>query len=70
MYRACRIRILVAVDKPDSNLRHSLKYINRGHSLKQAPKRYIDGLAQDCNDPIANALKSLQSCTKPSICYC
>ena len=26
---------------------------------------YIDGLAQDCSNPIANALELLQSCTKP-----
>ena len=29
---------------------------------------YIDGLAQDCSNSIANALELLQSCTKPSIC--
>ena len=28
---------------------------------------YIDGLAQDCSNSIANALELLQSCTKPSI---
>ena len=28
---------------------------------------YIDGLVQDCNNSIANALELLQSCTKPSI---
>ena len=28
----------------------------------------IDGLVQDCRNPIANALELLQSCTKPSIC--
>ena len=31
---------------------------------------YIDGLVQDCNNSIANALELLQSCTKPSICQC
>ena len=30
---------------------------------------YIDGLAQDCSNSIANALELLQSCAKPSICY-
>ena len=30
-------------------------------------KFYIDGLAQDCCNSIANALELLQSCTKPSI---
>ena len=29
---------------------------------------HIDGLVQDCNNSIANALELLQSCTKPSIC--
>ena len=29
---------------------------------------YFDGLAQDCSNPIANALELLQYCTKPSIC--
>ena len=28
---------------------------------------YIDGLVEDCNISIANALEILQSCTKPSI---
>ena len=28
---------------------------------------YIDGLMQGCNISIANALETLQSCTKPSI---
>ena len=28
---------------------------------------YIDGLVQDCNNSIANALELLQSCPKPSI---
>ena len=28
---------------------------------------YIDGLAQDCSNSIANALELLQSCTKPLI---
>ena len=28
---------------------------------------YIDGLAQDCSNSIANALELLQSCVKPSI---
>ena len=33
--------------------------------------QYIDGLVQDCSNPIANALELLQSCTKPSIwCLC
>ena len=31
--------------------------------------RSIDGLEQDCSDPIANALELLQSYTKPSL-YC
>ena len=32
---------------------------------------YIDGLVQDCNNSIVNALELLQSCTKPSISwYC
>ena len=30
---------------------------------------YIDGLAQDCSNSIANALELLQSCTKPSTWY-
>ena len=29
---------------------------------------HIEGLAQDCNNSIANALELLQSCAKPSIC--
>ena len=29
----------------------------------------IDGLVQDCNISIANALEILQSCIKPSICF-
>ena len=29
---------------------------------------YIDGLAQDCSNSIANALELLQSWTKPSTC--
>ena len=28
----------------------------------------IDGLVQDCSNSITNALKLLQSCTKPLIC--
>ena len=28
---------------------------------------YIDSLAQDCSNSIANALELLQSCTNPSI---
>ena len=28
---------------------------------------YIDGLAQDCSNFIANALELLQACTEPSI---
>ena len=35
---------------------------------KANDKALIDGLAQDCNDPIANALQLLQACTKPLIC--
>ena len=31
------------------------------------PKPHIDGLEQDCSNPIANALELLQSCTKLSI---
>ena len=27
---------------------------------------HIDGLVQDCSDPITNALELLLSCTKPS----
>ena len=30
-------------------------------------KHHIDGLVQDCNNSIANALELLQSCTKPPI---
>ena len=30
---------------------------------------YIDGLAQDCSNSIANALELMQSCTKPSIWF-
>ena len=26
---------------------------------------YVDGLVQDCNKSVANALELLQSCTKP-----
>ena len=29
---------------------------------------YIDGLAQDCSNSIANAMELLQSCIKPLIC--
>ena len=29
---------------------------------------YVDGLAQDCSNSIANALELLQSCAKPSMC--
>ena len=29
---------------------------------------YIDGLAQDCSNSIANALELLYSCAKPLIC--
>ena len=29
---------------------------------------HIDGLVQDHNNSIANTLKLLQSCTKPSVC--
>ena len=29
---------------------------------------YIDGLSQDCSNPIVNALKLPQSCNKTSIC--
>ena len=32
--------------------------------------RDIDGLAQDCSNPIANALELLQACTGPSIYWC
>ena len=28
----------------------------------------VDDLAQDCSNPIANALELLQSCAKPSMC--
>ena len=35
--------------------------------LWNANPHHIDGLVQDCSDSIANALESLQSCTKPSI---
>ena len=31
-------------------------------------EHHIDGLVQDCNNFIANALELLQSCTKPLIC--
>ena len=31
--------------------------------------KYIDGLAQDCSNSIANALGLLQAGTKPSICH-
>ena len=30
---------------------------------------YIDGLAQDCSNSIADVLELLQSCAKPSM-YC
>ena len=33
------------------------------------PKKYIDGLAQDCSKSIANALGLLQPCDKPVLCY-
>ena len=32
--------------------------------------QYIESLAQDCSNSIANALHLLQSCTKPSILWC
>ena len=32
---------------------------------KHSPKNKIDGLVQDCSNPIANALELLQSYTKP-----
>ena len=34
---------------------------------RYAYAEYIDGLVQNCSNPIANALGLLQSCTKPSI---
>ena len=34
----------------------------------QVADDYIDGLVQDCNISIANALEILQSCTEPPIC--
>ena len=37
------------------------------HSLIGSGLHEIDGLVQDCNISIANALEILQSCTKPSI---
>ena len=37
-------------------------------SLLALYHNYIDGLAQDCSNSIANALELLKSCTKPSIC--
>ena len=30
---------------------------------------HFDGLVQDCSNSIANALESLQSCIKPSVCF-
>ena len=30
---------------------------------------HIDGLAQDCSNPIANLLELPQACTEPSISY-
>ena len=29
---------------------------------------FVNGLVQDCSNSIANTLKLLQSCTKPSLC--
>ena len=31
---------------------------------------YFDGLVQDCSNSSALAMELLQSCTKPSICFC
>ena len=42
---------------------HDVILLNRGRQLNI----YVDGLAQDCSNSIANALKLLQSCTKPSV---
>ena len=30
---------------------------------------YVDGLAQDCSNSIADALELLQSCAKPSMLF-
>ena len=41
--------------------------IQHGLDKSLYPKKYIDGLVQDCSNSIANALELLQSCTNPSI---
>ena len=36
--------------------------------MRSLAEHHIDGLAQDCSNPNANALELLQPCTKSSIC--
>ena len=44
-----------------------LKILLVGETLKNT---WLDGLAQDCSNSIANILELLQSCTKPSLSKC
>ena len=45
------------------------EFRNGHYLLFEYLKDYMDGLKQDCNNPIANALQLLQSIIKPSIYY-
>ena len=52
---------------PSIRLIHGYAILNYIGLYNRIPL-YIDGLAQDCSNSIANALELLQSCVKPSIC--
>ena len=42
-------------------------FTNKGNEIVLNTNGYIDGLAQDCSNSIANALELLQPCANPSI---
>ena len=49
--------------KETSLISHASLESSNKESINQ---KYIDGLVQDCNNSMGNALKLLQFCTKPS----
>ena len=51
-------------------IRDIIKYRYNAQHENSTPitqEEFIDGLVQDCSNPIANALELLKSCAKPSI---
>ena len=45
----------------------NVSVFNHWYYAQHRQKKYINGLAQDCSNSIANALELLQSCAEPSI---